>query len=88
MRRGIIRDRASYYLINTQIDIISACCLLHNHIRREMRNDPIEPTYDENPGFANVQGDRIQIVETSNEWSTWRDNLAIEIYKSWRARQS
>ncbi|KAL7207276.1 hypothetical protein ACSBR1_029270 [Camellia fascicularis] len=39
MRWAILRS-ASYYPIRTQNRIITACCFLHNFIRREMAVDP------------------------------------------------
>ncbi|GFZ21509.1 hypothetical protein Acr_29g0006710 [Actinidia rufa] len=41
MRWGILRSY-SYYPIRTQCRIVTACCLLHNFIKREMSIDPIE----------------------------------------------
>ncbi|XP_039130874.1 uncharacterized protein LOC120267259 [Dioscorea cayenensis subsp. rotundata] len=46
MRWGILRDR-SWYPVKTHWRIISACALLHNHIRREMALDPLEAELDE-----------------------------------------
>ncbi|KAL7181786.1 hypothetical protein ACSBR1_040648 [Camellia fascicularis] len=46
MRWAILRS-ASYYPIRTQNRIITACCLLHNFIRREMAVDPIEDDDDD-----------------------------------------
>ncbi|WVZ89190.1 hypothetical protein U9M48_035623, partial [Paspalum notatum var. saurae] len=45
LRWGIIRN-GSYYLIDTQIGIILACCYLHNLIRQQMRHDPFESQVD------------------------------------------
>ncbi|XP_061370576.1 protein ALP1-like [Gastrolobium bilobum] len=38
---AIVRSK-SFYPVKTQCRIITACCLLHNHIRREMTIDPLE----------------------------------------------
>ncbi|KAI8572658.1 hypothetical protein RHMOL_Rhmol01G0216600 [Rhododendron molle] len=40
----------SYYPKRTQCRIVSACCLLHNLIKREMPNDPIEHEYQRGNG--------------------------------------
>ena len=45
MRWGILRS-ASFYPIKIQIRIIMCCFLLHNFIRGEMNNDPIEQEVD------------------------------------------
>ncbi|KAI8551098.1 hypothetical protein RHMOL_Rhmol06G0158500 [Rhododendron molle] len=45
MRFTILRS-ASHYPTMTQTRIETTCCLLHNLIKREMPNDPIEQEYD------------------------------------------
>ncbi|XP_061351124.1 protein ALP1-like [Gastrolobium bilobum] len=40
-RWAIVRSK-SFYPVKTQCRIIIACCLLHNHIRREMAVDPLD----------------------------------------------
>ncbi|KAL0458896.1 UNVERIFIED_CONTAM: hypothetical protein Slati_0516800 [Sesamum latifolium] len=40
-RRAILRS-PTFYSIKVQNRIIMACCLLHNYIRQEMADDPIE----------------------------------------------
>ena len=45
MRWGILRS-ASFYPIKIQIRMIMACFLIHNFIRGEMLNDPIEQELD------------------------------------------
>jgi len=39
-RWAILREK-SFYPIKTQGRIIAACCLLHNHIHKEMTLDPL-----------------------------------------------
>ncbi|XP_062018884.1 protein ALP1-like [Rosa rugosa] len=46
----------SFYPIDTQTQIILACCLLHNFIRREMSQDPMEQQVNLNyNGITRVQ---------------------------------
>ena len=45
MRWEILRSY-SYYPIRTQCRIVTACCLFHNFIKREMSIDPVEHEYD------------------------------------------
>ncbi|XP_038713439.1 uncharacterized protein LOC120007310 [Tripterygium wilfordii] len=89
--RWKILHNTCFYGIGTHADIISACCLLHNLIRREMRFDPIEAQLDTEFGqtFLNdyEHGEHIGIVEPSNEWTTWRDQLANEMFNTWRANR-
>ncbi|XP_052107457.1 protein ALP1-like [Arachis duranensis] len=75
-RWKILRER-SFYPIKTQGRIITACCLLHNHIRRVMVVDPIDEIVDQN--MLGVDGGTIHHIETSDAWGRWRDQLAQEM---------
>ncbi|MED6221263.1 hypothetical protein PIB30_118112 [Stylosanthes scabra] len=87
-KRWSILRSPSFYPVKIQNQIIIACCLLQNFIRKNMDIDPEEqsilvedhlPVGDDN--IANM----IDVVENTNEWTQWRDNLAIEMYEEWRA---
>ncbi|KAL4321791.1 hypothetical protein AHAS_Ahas14G0145800 [Arachis hypogaea] len=82
-RWKILRGR-SFYPIKTQGRIITACCLLHNHIRRVMVVDPIDEMEDQN--ILGVDGETIHYIETSDAWGRWRDQLAQEMWNQWRRR--
>ncbi|KAL4393844.1 hypothetical protein AHAS_Ahas02G0092600 [Arachis hypogaea] len=82
-RWGILRGR-SFYPIKTQGRIITACCLLHNHIRRVMVVDPIDEIEDQN--ILGVDGETIHHIETSDAWGRWRDQLAQEMWNQWRRK--
>ncbi|XP_058181174.1 uncharacterized protein LOC131299605 [Rhododendron vialii] len=87
MRFAILRS-PSFYPIRTQCRIVSACCLLHNLIKREMPNDPIENEYTawERTHINDVPvNDHIGAVESSNEWIAGRDALAATMYNHWLA---
>lgn len=84
-RWGILRDN-SYYPIDLKVRIIMACCLLHNFIMQEMPVDPFdnEGEVDEGTGDFGVEdGDNINVIGTSNEWTAFRDNLAQSMFASW-----
>ncbi|TYK08565.1 retrotransposon protein [Cucumis melo var. makuwa] len=67
-----------------QCRTILACCLLHNLINREMTNFDIEDNIDEvDSTHATTAADDIHYIETSNEWSQWRDDLAEEMFTEW-----
>ena len=88
---AILREKC-FYPIKTQARIITACCLLHNHIRKEMVVDPLEGNLERNLGEVDssndiMDGDMITTVEPSNAWSQWRDNLALEMSNRWRGGQ-
>ena len=71
MRWAILRN-CSFYGIETHTDIISACCLLHNLIRREMLFDPLEPLLDTDYGRQFMDDDietYINVLETSSAWT-------------------
>ncbi|KAJ9542050.1 hypothetical protein OSB04_028556 [Centaurea solstitialis] len=77
-RWGILKDN-SYYPIDTKNKIIMACCLLHNFIRQEMEVDPFDDEGDNDLGTGDLGDDdvdNISSIGTSNEWTTFRDNLA------------
>ncbi|KAK4708725.1 hypothetical protein R3W88_029650 [Solanum pinnatisectum] len=77
-RWGILRS-PSWYLVKIHNRIISACCLIHNFIRREMEVDPLEIDVEEQVEY---QQDNIDVVESSQEWTTWRDELAQSMWNA------
>lgn len=80
-RWGILRS-ASFYPIKVQNRIILACCLVHNFIRDVMTIDPLE---SENSEFGDQHlEDPIDVVESSQQWTSWRDNLALSMFDEWR----
>lgn len=87
-RWGILKDN-SYYSVELKIKIIMACCLLHNYIRQEMPIDPFEDDNQPDEGTEDLgvgqEDDNITNVGTSNEWTSFRDNLAQTMFESWNA---
>ncbi|KAK4727367.1 hypothetical protein R3W88_032284 [Solanum pinnatisectum] len=77
-RWGILRS-PSWYSVKIHNRIISACCLIHNFIRREMEVDPLEIDLEEQVEY---QQDNIDVVESSQEWTTWRDELAQSMWNA------
>ena len=92
-RWAILRGK-SYYPVKIQCRIIAACCLLHNFIRREMHVDlfeqifEIESIEDNNDEDDDEEEEEVPEhythIATSTAWSTWRDNLAREMFNQWR----
>ena len=83
-RWGILRS-PSFYPIKTQCRIITACCLLHNLIRREMSRDPLEHEINEIEETENmIEGDMVGTIGASDEWTTWRNDLAFQMYNEWQ----
>ncbi|CAL5325160.1 unnamed protein product [Camellia sinensis] len=74
----------SYFPIKTQCRIITACCLLHNLIKREMPMDPLEVDLDDTlPNNQETGNEYIDTIEGSDQWSNWRDTLANQMYNEW-----
>ncbi|KAL8511677.1 hypothetical protein ACS0TY_018192 [Phlomoides rotata] len=89
MRWGILCT-PSWYPIHTANKIIMACCLLHNYIRNEMDVDPLELDLDEyllschNFGDADDGIEMVDSLDTTSEWNTRRDSMAIDMFNEWR----
>ncbi|KAF3665155.1 putative ABC transporter B family member 25-like [Capsicum annuum] len=77
-RWGILRS-ASWYSVKIHNRIISVCCLIQNFIRREMKVDPLDIYMEEQVEY---QQDNIDVVESSEEWTTWRDELAQSMWNA------
>ncbi|KAL8528591.1 hypothetical protein ACS0TY_006144 [Phlomoides rotata] len=87
MRWGILRI-PSWYPIKTANQIIMVCCFIHNYTRMEMDVDPLEAGLDEGMGTDDIEdetnnGDIIESLDVSPEWTAWRDNLAHNICDEW-----
>ena len=51
-----------------------------------MSLDPIENEYDMQSSIQNVTEDEyVGSVGSSDEWTTWRDSLAKQMFDEWRA---
>ncbi|XP_020258378.1 uncharacterized protein LOC109834772 [Asparagus officinalis] len=85
-KRWAILRTASFYSIKTQIRIINACCILHNFLREEMNEDDllndVDRELEDDPvlEIENVDEDRITTVRVTNEWSNFRDDLAMQMW--------
>ncbi|XP_060170536.1 protein ALP1-like [Lycium barbarum] len=79
-RCGILKS-PSWYSVKIHTRIISACCLLHNFIRREMEVDPLDMETEFNMEHQHEhEHGNIDTVEPSDEWTTWRDELAQSMW--------
>ncbi|KDO40023.1 hypothetical protein CISIN_1g041506mg, partial [Citrus sinensis] len=59
--------------------IITACCLLHNLIRREMSVDPLEHELIEIDNNEVQDANNITTLEASDQWTGWRNDSADAI---------
>jgi len=86
-RWGILRS-PSFYPIKIQCRIITACCLLHNLIRREMSIDPMEHEINElEDGENMVEGDMLGTIGPSDQWTAKRNDMALQMYNEWIANR-
>ena len=101
-KRWSILRTPSFFNIKTQIRIINACCVLHNFIRVQRLVDPIledqdaaflasideeilsQSTMEEIPN--NFQ-DNITYVHVSDEWTTFRDTLALQMFHDYQVQR-
>ncbi|KAL0550221.1 hypothetical protein IC582_014725 [Cucumis melo] len=90
---GVLKGRCTilrgkpYYSIEVQCRTILACCLLHNLINRDMATFDIVDDIDEvDSTHATCAIDDIHYIETSNEWTQWKDDLAEEMFSEWELR--
>ncbi|XP_060180692.1 protein ALP1-like [Lycium barbarum] len=84
-RWGILTS-PSWYSVKIHTRIISACCLLHNFIGREMEVDSLDMETEFNMEHQHEpEHGNIYTVEPSDEWTTWRDKLAQSM---WNERSS
>ncbi|XP_073295635.1 uncharacterized protein [Primulina huaijiensis] len=80
-KRWAILRSPSFYPLEVQNKIILACILLHNFIRSQMPNDPIEEVEEETDSLIHEnEDDFIESFESYEMWDIWRDNLAMSMY--------
>ncbi|XP_071730033.1 protein ALP1-like [Rutidosis leptorrhynchoides] len=77
----------SYFPIQTQVRIISACCLLHNLIRKFMSHDPQESESEsegeeEESGDESNEADYVTNIAPNDEWLAFRNNMAATMFNS------
>ncbi len=65
------------------------CCLLHNLIRKIIPTDDIEDEeLSDNDSDDNFDDEveYITTIATSDQWTTYRNTLAQDLFNAWRAR--
>ncbi|CAN1316271.1 Protein ALP1-like [Linum perenne] len=83
MRWAILRD-TTWFSTRVVTQIINACVLLHNFIKREQGVDIFERNYrDSEPDFHETADvELISTVQPSTEWTKFRNNLAVEMWEN------
>ncbi|XP_038895856.1 protein ALP1-like [Benincasa hispida] len=80
-RRWAILRGKSFYPIQVQCRTITVCCLIHNLITREMGiGAMLDVPDEENSASVGLDGDHIEFVESSEEWTKFRDDLVVEMF--------
>ena len=87
LRWAILRS-ASYYPVNIQNRYIVGCCLLHNLIRRDNVEDPLDQQLDAfEPGTDTNINTPIMIMETNDLWSNSREHVANDMFVAFVAHR-
>ncbi|XP_038895742.1 protein ALP1-like [Benincasa hispida] len=83
-RWAILRGK-SFYPIQVQCRTITECCLIHNLITKKMGIVAMFDVPDEeNSALVGLDGDHIEFIESSEEWTKFRDDLAVEMFTQWQ----
>ncbi|KAL0551971.1 hypothetical protein IC582_011064 [Cucumis melo] len=88
-RWAILRGK-SYYPLQVQCRTILACALLHNLINKEMTSfEDVDDVDEGDSTYATtIASEDIHYIETTNEWSQWRDDLAKSMFTDWQLRNA
>lgn len=74
--------------LKTKIASLWPPCMIHNFIRTTTSHDPeednVEEDHDEGTTTQVIE-DCIESVESTVEWTNWRDMMAQEMYNEWRS---
>lgn len=93
-KRWAILCTASFFDVKTQVRIINACCIIHNFLRDEMPDDQLLDEVDRDLENASevededVDDEHIRIVKVTQECTTFRDALAMEMFAEYQARRA
>ena len=71
-------DAEPFWDFQTQIDIVLACCIIHNHIMRVDPNDSINQGSVEEDESSRIRASLIERQERqeTREWTTKRDEIS------------
>ncbi|XP_050220700.1 protein ALP1-like isoform X1 [Mercurialis annua] len=91
-KRWAILRAPSFFDKQTQVRIINACFILHNFIREEMTEDDLLKQVDEElANSLDIENEirdeeNIRAIRLTHEWTTFRDNLAMQMFNEYQAR--
>lgn len=93
---GLLKKRFAYlqkphcYSVNTQVDLIIACCILHNFIRCEDPDDDgdgfqeLPNNNDDNDNGVEPETEDIARLEPTTNWTGFRNNLANTMWNDYQ----
>ena len=101
-KRWSILRTPSFFDIKTQIRIINACFVLHNFIRDEQQTDQLlevqdleflsvvdeELVHQLREGVQNNVIDDITTIQATEEWTRFRDTLAMNMFANYQVRRN
>ncbi|KAI5313845.1 hypothetical protein L3X38_043021 [Prunus dulcis] len=74
-----------YYLVDGGYTNGEGFLAPYRGTRREMSRDPLEYEINEIEETENViEGDMVGTIGASDEWTTWRNDLAFQMYNEWQ----
>ncbi|KAK8948599.1 hypothetical protein KSP39_PZI005248 [Platanthera zijinensis] len=93
-KRWAILRQASFFNIKQQVQIINACCVLHNFLvdKRLLTDARLLEEVDadiltaHNTGASFEYADTAEPIKATNEWTTFRDNLALTMFNEYQDR--
>lgn len=85
--RWEVLNSPSHYSIKVQNRIIMACVLLHNFIRTEMPEDPLEQNLEDSMDTTEDGHMNFAFGTESQVWSSWRDDIADSMFNEWLGAQ-
>jgi len=92
MRWAILRSH-SYFELPNQIRIIHACCILHNFLIGRQRDmdglliHQVDEAISAESGEAQSEMSMITHVQSTNEWTEFRDTMANQMFVDYQARR-
>ena len=89
-RRFRVLGAEPFWSFETQVDIVLACCIIHNHIMGVDPNDPImqeEGSEVQDEHTQRTQQTQREEREENREWVNKRDEIAHAMWVDYRVRR-
>ena len=85
-----VLDAKSFWSFETQVDVVLACGLIHNHILEVDTIDPILDAVNRDTQYEScgVQQTQRETLEEIREWVKKRDEICHAMWEDYNARES